>query len=180
MKRKPFDLNAYQSFVGEFHAESDRSAIVLAGSFAEHFLASYLRHYMIEDEGIERLFETGALQSFDARINLSYALRLISKSHRDDLRVIKDIRNRFAHSPKLMTLKRDDIRQEIYKLSMWPIVLGEPPNPSENQERHAYLLSIGMFVLFAHTQMQAPKGNLLSHDPISMVVKSETKIPLGP
>lgn len=97
VKRQTLNLNDYQSLVTAYHGESDRSAIVLAGSFAEHYLATYLRHFMVADAEIERLFEVGPLSSFDARINIAYAFRLISKTHREDLRLIKDIRNRFAH-----------------------------------------------------------------------------------
>jgi DNA-binding MltR family transcriptional regulator len=158
MKRQPLDLGDYQSFVTEFHAESDRSAIVIAGSFAESYLATYLRHFMIdskeENKEIERLFEVGPLASFDARINLAYAFRLISPQHRDDLRLIKDIRNRFAHSPRSISLAREDIQEMIKALSMWKVVHSEPPDSKvEKSDRHVFLFSVGMFVMFAHNQI---------------------------
>jgi hypothetical protein len=48
VKRQTLNLNDYQSLAAAYHGESDRSAIVLAGSFAEHYLATYLRHFMIQ------------------------------------------------------------------------------------------------------------------------------------
>lgn len=39
MKRLPLNMNDYQSFVQEFHAESERAAIVMAGGFLDHYLA---------------------------------------------------------------------------------------------------------------------------------------------
>jgi hypothetical protein len=47
---EPVTLNDYQSIVADYHSESDRAAIVLAGSFVEHCLANYLKHFMIQDE----------------------------------------------------------------------------------------------------------------------------------
>jgi hypothetical protein len=158
MKLHSLDLGDYQSFVTEFHTESDRSAIVMAGSFAESYLATYLRHFMIdskeENEEIERLFEAGPLANFDARINLAYAFKLISREHRADLRLIKDIRNRFAHSPRSISLAREDIQQAIKKLSMWKVVHSEPPDSKvEKSDRAVFLFSVGMFVMFAHNQI---------------------------
>ena len=162
MKRQTLDLNDYQSLVTAYHGESDRSAIVLAGSFAEHYLATYIRHFMIDDPSVERLFEVGPLSSFDSRINLAYAFRLISEGHRDDLRLVKDIRNRFAHSPQLIDLQRADIKAMVHKLSMYHTLHSQPVPPEvQRSERDIYLYSIGMFVVFAHNaiaQVISPKA----------------------
>jgi DNA-binding MltR family transcriptional regulator len=48
------------------------------------------------------LFESyGPLGSLSARIDFCYALRLIDKETRSDLRIIKEIRNELSHSPTL-------------------------------------------------------------------------------
>ncbi len=162
MKRQTLDLNDYQSLVTAYHGESDRSAIVLAGSFAEHYLATYMRQFMIDDPSIERLFEVGPLSSFDSRINLADAFRLISEGHRDDLCLVKDIRNRFAHSPQLIDLQRVDIKAMVHKLSMYHTLHSQPVPPEvQRSERDIYLYSIGMFVVFAHNailKLKAPKA----------------------
>ncbi len=175
MKRQSLDLNDYQTLVPAYHGESDRSAIVLAGSFAERYLATYIGHFMIDDPEIERLFEAGPLASFDARINIAYAFRLISSEHRDDLRLIKDIRNRFAHSPQLIDLQRDDIQTMIQKLSMYK-TLHDPATPPNVQksDRDIFLYSIGMFVVFAHNAIAAQKRPDLtnrSSQPLAVVLK---------
>jgi DNA-binding MltR family transcriptional regulator len=106
---------------------------------------------MIDDPQIERLFEAGPLSSFDARINVAYAFRLISSEQRDDLRLIKDIRNKFGHSPQLIDLQRDDIQAMIQKLSMYKTLhaLTTPPNVQKS-DRDIFLYSIAMFVVFVH------------------------------
>lgn len=50
----------------------------------------------------ESLFKNyGPLSSFSAKIDLAYAWEKIDEETRDDLRVLKEIRNQFAHSPML-------------------------------------------------------------------------------
>jgi hypothetical protein len=151
LKRHALDLNDYQTLVPAYHGESDRSAIVLGGSFAEHYLATYIRNFMIDDPKVERLFEAGPLSTFNSRIDLAYAFRLISHEHREDLRLIKDIRNRFAHTPHLIALEEPDIQSMIQKLSLYK-TLHDPNTPPNVQKsnRDIFLYTIGMFVVFAH------------------------------
>ena len=158
MKREHLNISDYQSFVTAYHGESDRAAIVMAGSFAEHYLATFIRDFMIEDEDVERLFASGPLSSFDARINIAYAFSLIEKPQRDDLRIIKSVRNRFAHSPRAISLKQQDIAAEIEKLTI-RASMEELPNPTEEQKspRFLYLITVGLFVIFANQHMERRK-----------------------
>lgn len=153
MKRQTLNLNDYQSLVIAYQGESDRSAIVLAGSFAEHYLATYLRHFMIADSEVEVLFER-ALSTFDARISIAYAFRLISKAQRQDLLLIKNIRNHFAHSPQLIDLQRPDIKAMVHKLSIYKTLNAQTLSPNvQKTERDIFLYSIGIFVAFADNAM---------------------------
>ena len=66
MKPEPVNLLDYQNIVETYHKGSDRAAIVLAGSFVEHFLAAYLQHFMLNDDSITNLFAGfGPFASFD-------------------------------------------------------------------------------------------------------------------
>jgi hypothetical protein len=153
VKRVPLNIADYQKFVLEYRGESDRAAIVMAGSFVEHYLATYLRHFMIADEEVEVLFSR-ALSTFDSRINIAYAFDLIGKAQRDDLRIIKDVRNAFAHSPRSLSLQDPKISAQIKQLSIWPALEAIPePTNVEKGERYIYLFSIGRFVLFTHQRM---------------------------
>lgn len=156
MKRHHLNINDYQAFVHEYHDENDRAAIVMAGSFVENYLATYIRHFMIADTEVERLFAAGPLSSFDARINVAYAFSLIPKEQRDDLRIIKSVRNHFAHAPRAVSFQNEAIRAEIQKLSIVPTIR-EVPGITEEQlkPRYLYLFTVGMFVLFADQKMGA-------------------------
>ena len=99
MKPTDLDIDDYHASLQSFHAESDRAAAVLAGSFIENYLAKYLKIFMVED-GSTKLFDAdGPLATFNQRIRIAYAFKLISKVTRDDLFLIAKIRNHFAHHP---------------------------------------------------------------------------------
>ncbi len=89
----------FAGFMNEFQQESDRAAAVLGATYLETRLEVLLRSYFIEDEGAANdLFGVGRpLGSFDARRQLAYALNLIGKEEPEQLKLIQEFRNRFAH-----------------------------------------------------------------------------------
>jgi hypothetical protein len=100
MKPNDVNLSQYNDVVETYHGESDRAAAVLAGSFVEHYLASYLKEYLVRDSETDALFEGfGPLATFSQRISMGAALGLFDSNTRRELRAIKEIRNHFAHHP---------------------------------------------------------------------------------
>lgn len=160
MKPEPVNLNDYQSLVVAYHGESPRAAIVLAGSFVEHFLAQYIRHFMVDDPDISRLFKDfGPFATFDQRISAGYAFRLIPAWIKDDLVLIKNIRNHFAHSPRQLTLDDAKASEMLAKLSTANDQAFEM-DKCQPQERKKllYLFAVARFVVFAHnTMLKHPK-----------------------
>jgi hypothetical protein len=114
---------------------SDRACALVMSSFLDRALVSLLSTQMREVAEPDRklLFygETAFLGTFSAKIRLSYALGLISKNQRDNLNTIKDIRNVFAHSTKVMTFENTQISQHCDKL--WP---SEKPIPEPIKKLH--------------------------------------------
>ena len=79
-KPQRLDLSDYHGVVEDYHKESDRASVVLAGSFVEHYLAAYLKHFMIDDASIGPLFAGfGPFATFEQRISVAYAFSLIPK-----------------------------------------------------------------------------------------------------
>lgn len=83
----------------EIDNSSDRVAAIVGGAYVQEALVIGLRHYLIADKNVfARLFEkSGPLSTFEAQINLAYLCSFISKELRDDLIIIKKVRNDFAH-----------------------------------------------------------------------------------
>lgn len=110
----------------------------------------------------------GTLSRFDSRIKIAYAFKLISKQHRDDLLLVKDIRNRFAHSPKSISLTREDMQRDIQSLSLWSVVKNnERSTENERSDRSVILITVGMFVAFAHNRIEALRAQRLSSESVS-------------
>jgi mannitol operon repressor len=95
------DLDA---ILAEMRNPSDRACALILSSLLDSALVALLSTRMTEITETERrtLFygESAFLGSLSAKIRLSYALGLISSAQYDDLKVIKDVRNVFAHSTK--------------------------------------------------------------------------------
>jgi DNA-binding MltR family transcriptional regulator len=87
------------SFVLEIDRSSDRAAAIMAGAFLEEQLRDAIERLLLNDKEARKRFtkHSGPLGSFAAKINLVYLLGLYSKTVQDDLIVVSDIRNLFAH-----------------------------------------------------------------------------------
>jgi DNA-binding MltR family transcriptional regulator len=104
----------------EMENASDRSAAIVAGAFLENYLAlaimSRMRSFSDSDNDDRRVkkqvFEnTGPLTTFAAKISVGYALDLYGKRPREDLHLIRDVRNHFAHTMEPCEFSDPDVRQ---------------------------------------------------------------------
>ncbi len=91
--RDTFDLNA---FSGPFRSESDRACAVLGAALVDERLKRLFDRRLHFDNA-ELLSHHGVLGSFSARIKVARALNWIDDDVHNDLRQIRDIRNKFAH-----------------------------------------------------------------------------------
>jgi DNA-binding MltR family transcriptional regulator len=79
--------------------KNDRGLVIVGASFLETLLEHILINFLINDpkEVADLLRYDQPLGSFGNRTRAAYCFGLISKTIRDDLRLIGKIRNRFAH-----------------------------------------------------------------------------------
>lgn len=90
------------------HKQSDYAVAILSVAYMEELLKQAIARHFIDGENIGEIFRANsALGTFEAKINLSHALDLIGDHSRDDLKLIANIRNRFAHVPFGVDLKAD-------------------------------------------------------------------------
>ncbi len=86
-------------------------------------LRQILTNFLVKDEKESKendikLFENigGPFSTFSARIQASYRLGLISKTEKDELDLIRDIRNKFAHQVELSSFDDEWTKNQCYKL----------------------------------------------------------------
>jgi hypothetical protein len=82
-----------------FMAESDRGAALTGAALLDDLLADVIRAGFVDDpKHVESLLKTdGPLGTFSARIKLAYCVGWIGPDVRDDLNLVREVRNKFAH-----------------------------------------------------------------------------------
>ncbi len=97
------DENNWESFYKEFNNESPRGAVIISAAFIDTLLRDLLSNFMIGcNTDITNLLGSddqphAPLGNFHSKIAASYFLGFLTKSEFDDLNLINQIRNKFAH-----------------------------------------------------------------------------------
>jgi hypothetical protein len=96
------------------------STAILGAVMVEHDLETLLRtRFKRKDDETWALLLTdnGPLNSFFSKIVAGYAFGLYNDKFRDDLHIVRNIRNAFAHSKKLIEFDHELIADELKKAS---------------------------------------------------------------
>jgi hypothetical protein len=84
----------------EMRGESSRAAVLVGTAMLEDVLRGVVAFkcmHLTETEKADLLDGMGPLSAFSAKIKAAYAFGLIGAKTRDDLEVVREIRNAFAH-----------------------------------------------------------------------------------
>lgn len=88
-----------EAFFQAFSKETDRAVGIISICYLDDLLEKLIRASYIKDPQVKSLFRNDQiLQSFFAKINIAYFSGLIPKVVYLDLKLICEIRNRFAHA----------------------------------------------------------------------------------
>ena len=140
----------YEFMVKMFQNESDRGAAVLAGSYIENYLGQYLISKMTDTSVTKDIFSSeGALSSFSQRIDFAQGFGYLAKTQCDELRLIKRIRNHFAHHPTEASFNDKPVSDWVSNLtpSKTRITsLSGAMNKIDNP-RLCYLVSVGILFI---------------------------------
>jgi DNA-binding MltR family transcriptional regulator len=97
----------FSLYLLDFMEHDDRAIGLLVGVALEEATRELLASYLIDDKESKKLLQRGgSLDSHSARIRLAYALGLIPEWIRDELVVLRDIRNECAHERARFFSKR--------------------------------------------------------------------------
>ena len=107
--------------------ESDLACVVIGAAFLDAALASLLGQKLIDSSVSRKLLDTnGALGSFATRADVAYCLGLISKTLYQDIGLVAQIRNRFAHHHLQLSFRDDTVRSLCDTLTQWRVLLTGP------------------------------------------------------
>ena len=106
----------------EFEKESDRAAAILAVCILDDLLERIIEASYVKDRRVKSLFTNDhILQSFFAKINIAYFSGLIPNTIYHDLRLLCEIRNKFAHGVIAdIGFTHGAIMQRIEKFALGP------------------------------------------------------------
>jgi hypothetical protein len=110
-----------KAFAREIVRASDRAAAILAGNYLDQCLRTAMIQKILagQDESLmEQLFrDFGVLYSLDDKIVFTYAIRIYKEKTRNNLDLVKNIRNTFAHSSYPLTFTTPEIKEACRKLT---------------------------------------------------------------
>jgi hypothetical protein len=140
----------YTAALEEINRQTDRGAAIAGSAFVDLLLRASIEKRLIQDMEIQNLLfqNRGPLQDFSARIQISYALKIIGVGAYADLCRIRDIRNAFAHSADAFGFDREDIAvlcdQLWYPAKIQDRDRGAPKTYREKFTRAIELISDGL------------------------------------
>ncbi len=103
--------------VSDMEIETDRGVALLAVAFLDDVLDVLLRASFVNDsEAVNRLIGPGRpLESFGSRAHISYCMGLLGADVYNDINLIREIRNDFAHRQPT-NFEQGDIRLKCNKV----------------------------------------------------------------
>jgi hypothetical protein len=144
-----FELqSALLEFANLFRDEAnDRALAIVGATFLDTQLEHVARAFLVEDASeVDKLLSYDQpLGTFGNRIRTAYCLGLISKTIRDDLRLVAKIRNRFAHD-LVCSFDSDPIRSWAIELKWHRKAYMTPPPGVSPRD----LFNVGVNQLVGH------------------------------
>ena len=120
-RSEPFDTALKQG--------GDRSIAIISACLLDNLLERLIRAFYAKDPAVKLIFKTDhILQSFFAKINIAYFSGLIPKAIYHDLKLICEIRNKFAHEVTAnLDFNSTIISQRINKCEIRPKTMDDIP-----------------------------------------------------
>ena len=140
-----FDLN---TFSGPFRSESDRACAVLGAALVDE----RLRHVFdrrLHFENTELLSHHGVLGSFSSRIKVARALDWIADDVHNDLKQVRDIRNKFAHhADHLLSFADDSVVGKCRNLKVPQVLIDAHAEAARRSTRFSPRVIMAMASVF--------------------------------
>jgi DNA-binding MltR family transcriptional regulator len=156
-----FDFNeALAEFHRLFNVEKkdERTIAILGGTFLEMALEHLLYAFLPDDEKeVKKLFEYNQpLGNFSNKITLSYCLGLIDKMVKDDLNLVRKIRNKFAHD-LYATFENEEIKSWSKGLNFHIVSMMMTP-PEGATELQIFQVGVNQLISNLHGYISISRG----------------------
>jgi hypothetical protein len=130
-----------------YESKDDRTIAILGGTFLEMILEHILYAFFPDDDkNVEMMQYNQPLGNFSNKIKMCYCLGLIDKVIKEDLNLIRKIRNEFAHD-LYASFESDKIKSWCFQLKWHKILI--TPFPPEDATPKDYF-QVGVNSLITH------------------------------
>ena len=152
-------LSKYLEYRIQLDKESDRGCALVATAILDEKLKELLSALFIRDCKLqnEMLSGVGPLSSFAAKAKLSYLLGIVTKDEYKNIKLVKKIRNIFAHDPDDIHFDDDRIHDICSNLTM-NILREDIDDP-----RRIYTLVVSIMMEIIDYRLEIVKQRVLSN-----------------
>jgi DNA-binding MltR family transcriptional regulator len=111
----------------EVFKQTDRASAIVSSALLEELLERLVLAFLMDHQAAKRDLFDGMtpLSTMSAKINLAYYLGLLEQNEFEDLKLIKNIRNDFAHSFETINFETQRIKDKCLQLKM--LISTNPP-----------------------------------------------------
>lgn len=138
----PEHIKKHWSVISEIEDQTDRGAAIIGATYLEERLRKAIESCFVSSldaDVVKTLFGRGGapLSTLSAKIDMAYVLGLVGEQTRNDLHLIRKIRDRFAHAFDPLTFKNAAVQRRcdelwIPKNILWP-GKDQPPRDPRSQ-----------------------------------------------
>jgi DNA-binding MltR family transcriptional regulator len=135
---------AYEAF-DTISKGSDLAVVLIATSLLDLSLENLLRYKFRKNSStVDRLLHPnkGILGNIAGRAQLCYCLELISKSDYQDLLTILEIRNLFAHNPRVLDFNDEQVVAQCKRLRAPCEVITPNTEAYDKQPKHSFRINV--------------------------------------
>jgi hypothetical protein len=116
-------------------------------------------HFVLDDEGCRRMFDdtsNGSLATFASKIKMGLALGIYQKGVRDELDMIRHIRNLFAHSKEKLDFSSQEIVDGCFALRIPTHYVSQGIKEPKTPRVRFVISARVLFVYFEYTEAPKP------------------------
>jgi DNA-binding MltR family transcriptional regulator len=135
----------------QYSRETDRGLAITSSAMLDHLLASLIEKFLVDDKKATKELlcnSMSPLGTFASRIAIAYSLGLISSNERNDLNIIREIRNKFAHKAVNISFETEIIGKYIIKLKIPKLISITELKRQERTSRSIYIDTVSMISTF--------------------------------
>jgi DNA-binding MltR family transcriptional regulator len=134
-----------EPFFKSLEQENDRAFAIISGCLIDNMLERLIRAFYIKDPAVKSIFKSDhMLQSLSSKINIAYFSGLLPKTIYHDLKIICEIRNKFAHETIVnFTFDGATISQRINRCELRPGKMDDIP-----ANRLKFMLIVEQIIIF--------------------------------